>query len=465
MKLYNSMTRQKELFVPIEPGKVKMYVCGPTVYNFFHIGNARPFLIFDAFRRYLEYRGYEVTYIQNFTDVDDKIIKKANEEAVESTSISEKYIDEYFKDADALGIKRATHHPKVTETMDDIISYIDTLVKNGFAYEIDGNVYFAVSEFEGYGKLSKQSIDDLEAGARIDVSEEKRNPMDFALWKRKKEGEPAWSSPWGEGRPGWHIECSVMSTKYLGETIDIHAGGQDLIFPHHENEIAQSEAKTGKPYVNYWLHNGYINIENQKMSKSLNNFFTTREILDEFDADVVRFFMLSVHYRNPINFSRDLMESAKNGLDRLYTLRDHLNYLLEHAPQRPMTVEEELTTGKLLDYKEKFILSMDDDFNTADGISSIFELTRFINSEITESASKILIQFAKSLFEELTGVLGIVQRQKGTLDEEIEQLIEQRQQARKDKDYALADEIRNKLKAEGIILEDTPQGVKWHRES
>ncbi|GAU79711.1 cysteine--tRNA ligase [Fusibacter sp. 3D3] len=464
MKLYNTMTKQKDEFIPIEPGKVRMYVCGPTVYNFFHIGNARPFLMFDAFRRYLEYRGFEVTYVQNFTDVDDKIIKKANEDAVESTEISELYIAEYFKDADALGINRATYHPKVTETMDEIIDYIKDLEANGFAYEIDGNVYFAVSSFKAYGKLSRQALEDLEAGARIDISEEKRNPMDFALWKKKKEGEPAWKSPWGDGRPGWHIECSVMSTKYLGETIDIHAGGQDLIFPHHENEIAQSEAKTGKKYVNYWMHNGYINIENQKMSKSLNNFFTTREILEAFDADVVRFFMLSAHYRNPINFSRTLLDSAKNGLERLYNLRDNLEYLIENSSAVELR-DEELETLKVVEsYKDKFIEAMDDDFNTADGISAIFELTRYLNTEATATSSKEFLTQSKMLFEELTNVLGIVQKEKESIDDQIEALIEKRQLARKNKDFALSDQIRDELKQQGIILEDTPQGVKWHRE-
>ncbi|MBF4695869.1 cysteine--tRNA ligase [Fusibacter ferrireducens] len=465
MKLYNTMTKQKDEFIPIEPGKVRMYVCGPTVYNFFHIGNARPFLMFDAFRRYLEYRGYEVTYVQNFTDVDDKIIKKANEDSVSSLDVSELYIAEYFKDADALGIHRATHHPKVTETMDEIISFIKDLEDKGFAYEIDGNVYFAVSSFKPYGKLSRQSLEDLEAGARIDISEEKRNPMDFALWKKKKEGEPAWMSPWGEGRPGWHIECSVMSTKYLGETIDIHAGGQDLIFPHHENEIAQSEAKTGKRYVNYWMHNGYINIENQKMSKSLNNFFTTREILESFDPDVVRFFMLSAHYRNPINFSRTLLESAKNGLDRLYTLRNNLEYLIENASTVELKTDEAEILKVVTSYKDKFIEVMDDDFNSADGISVIFELTRYLNTVATPNASKDFLVKSKALFEELTNVLGIVQKERASIDDQIEALIEKRQNARKNKDFALADQIRDELKQQGIILEDTPQGVKWHREA
>lgn len=465
MKIYNSMTKKKEEFITIEPGKVKMYVCGPTVYNFFHIGNARPFLMFDAFRRYLEYRGYEVVYVQNFTDVDDKIIKKANEEAVESIQISERYIDEYYKDADALGIKRASHHPKVTETIDEIIDYVKALIEGGFAYEIDGNVYFSVEQYSEYGKLSKQSIEDLELGSRVDVSEEKKKPMDFALWKKKKEGEPAWESPWGEGRPGWHIECSVMCTKYLGETIDIHAGGQDLIFPHHENEIAQSEAKSGKKYVNYWMHNGYINIENQKMSKSLNNFFTTREILELFDSEVVRFFMLSAHYRSPINFSRELMESAKNGLERLYTAKENLNYLISVAQNEEINEAENKLINALEDYRVKFIEAMDDDFNTADGVSVIFELARWMNTEASDKASKAFLERIKALFEELTGVLGIVQRQKESLDEMVEKMIEDRQNARKNKNFPEADRIRDELKSKGIILEDTPQGVKWRKET
>jgi cysteinyl-tRNA synthetase len=463
MKIYNSLTRQKETFKTVEPGKVKMYVCGPTVYNYFHIGNARPFLVFDAFRRYLMFRGYEVTFVQNFTDVDDKIIKKANEEHVHSSEISEKYIDAYFEDADRLGIARADFHPKVTETIPDIIAFIQTLIEKGNAYAIDGNVYFAVDSFSQYGKLSKQSIDDLEVGARIDVSEEKRNPLDFALWKKAKPGEPSWNSPWGQGRPGWHIECSVMSTSILGETIDIHAGGQDLMFPHHENEIAQSEAKTGKTYVNYWMHNGYINIDNQKMSKSLNNFFTTREILDSFEPEVVRFFMLQAHYRSPVNFSKELMEAAKNGLDRLYNVKENLVFSIEHAPNKQLTAEENAMLESLGRYKTRFIEVMDDDFNTADGIAVIFEMAREINIDVTLQSSNVFLGSALDAFLELTEVLGILKRENATLDSDVEALIAERQQARKDKNFKRADEIRDQLKAEGIILEDTPQGIKWHR--
>lgn len=460
MKIYNSQSREKEEFIPIEPGKVKMYVCGPTVYNFFHIGNARPFLVFDAFRRYLEYRGYEVTYVQNFTDVDDKIIAKANEENVDSNVISEKYIQAYYEDADALGICRATHHPKVTENIDEIIAYIETLIEKSHAYAVDGHVYFSVNSFEEYGKLSGQNLDELVSGARIEVCDAKKNPLDFVLWKPKKEGEPAWKSPWGEGRPGWHIECSVMSTGIMGETIDIHAGGQDLIFPHHENEVAQSEAYSGKKYVNYWMHNGYINIENKKMSKSLNNFFTTREILDQFDSEVVRFFMLSAHYRTPINFSRDLMDAAKNGLDRLYNAQNQMNHLLSSA--RDGESDEEVLQA-LKDYKHKFTAVMDDDFNTADGIATIFEMVRYLNTQLNEKSTKLTVQNALDVFVELTGVLGIVQKQTDSLAQEVEQLIEERQNARKNKDFAKSDAIRDILKEMGIVLEDTPQGVKWHK--
>ncbi len=460
MKIYNSQSKMKEAFIPIEPGKVKMYVCGPTVYNFFHIGNARPFLVFDAFRKYLEYRGYEVTYVQNFTDVDDKIITKAEVEKVDSHEISERYIRAYFEDADRLGIGRASHHPKVTEYIDQIIDFVNVLIEKGHAYASKGSVYFSVDSFEGYGKLSKQSTDDLELGARIDVSEDKKNPLDFVLWKAKKPGEPYWSSPWGDGRPGWHIECSVMCTCLLGESIDIHAGGQDLIFPHHENEIAQSEAYTNKPYVKYWMHNGYINIENQKMSKSLNNFFTTREILESFEPEVIRFFMLSAHYRTPVNFSRTLIEASKNGLERLINGRNQLNYLLNHAPEGPI-----LTSMKesLEAFRTKFIQAMDDDFNTADGIAVIFELVRYTNSNFDVSVSKETIAFALELLTELTGVLGIMKLKSDQLDADIEAMIAERQEARKNKDFAKSDTIRDALKAQGIVLEDTAEGVKWHR--
>lgn len=463
MKLYNSLTRRKDEFVPIEPGKVRMYVCGPTVYNYFHIGNARPFLIFDTLRRYLEYRGYDVKYIQNFTDVDDKIIRKAKEEGLDSFVVSEKYIVEYFRDADALGIKRATVHPKVTETIPEIIAYIQTLVDLGNAYVADGDVYYATASFKNYGKLSRQSLDDLEAGSRIEINEQKQNPMDFVLWKSKKPGEPSWPSPWGEGRPGWHIECSVMSTKYLGETIDIHAGGQDLIFPHHENEIAQSEAYSGKPFAHYWLHNGYINIDNEKMSKSKGNFFTVRDILKQYDPEVLRFFILSAHYRNPINFSEELILQAGNGLERLYNAKENLNHTIENASNIKLTVMEIEKLSNLRHHKEHFLEVMDDDLNTADAISTIFELIREINSNLEETSSKEFASNALSLLMELAGVLGILSKEKGGLDEEVEALIEKRKDARARKDFAKSDEIRDRLKEMGIVLEDTPQGVKWSK--
>lgn len=463
MKLFNTLTRKKEEFVPLIPGEVKMYVCGPTVYNYFHIGNARPFVVFDTLRRYLEYKGYNVTYVQNFTDVDDKIIKKANEEGVDSKEISERFIQEYFKDADVLGIKRATVHPRVTENIPEIIEFIKELIDKGFAYEVDGDVYYDTLKFREYGKLSKQSIEELEAGARIEVNEIKKNPMDFALWKRQKPGEPGWDSPWGKGRPGWHIECSVMATKYLGETIDIHAGGQDLIFPHHENEIAQSEAFTGKIFARYWVHNGYITINNEKMSKSKGNFFTVRDILNEFDPEVVRFFLLSAHYRNPINFSRELMQQSKNALDRLYNAKENLEHLMENAAKEKMTEEEKIIFEGLKKYKDKFIEVMDDDLNTADGIAAMFELVKEINTKVTGESSKELIKESYKLFKELANVLGILNKEKELLDDEIQKLIEERQKARKEKNYALADKIRDDLKDKGIILEDTPQGVKWKR--
>ncbi|SHH44047.1 cysteine--tRNA ligase [Tepidibacter thalassicus] len=463
MKLYNTLTRKKEEFVPLEEGKVKMYVCGPTVYNYFHIGNARPFIIFDTLRRYLEYRGYEVTYVQNFTDVDDKIINKANEEGISAEELADKYINEYFKDADALGIKRATIHPRVTENIKDIIEFIKDLENKGYAYVVDGDVYFDTKKFKSYGKLSKQSIEDLEAGARIEVNEKKKNPMDFALWKAKKEGEPGWDSPWGEGRPGWHIECSVMSNRYLGETIDIHAGGQDLTFPHHENEIAQSEARSGKVFSRYWLHNGYINVNNEKMSKSKGNFFTVRDISKQFDLEVVRFFMLSAHYKNPVNFSDEMLKQAQSGLERLYNTRGKLEFLLENLSGN-LKDEEKNILDKLSYYKQKFIESMDDDINTADAISVIFELAKFINSNVSEESSLEFSKKCYDLFIELTGVLNIVNKKREeNLDEEIQKLIDERTKAKKEKNYQLADEIRQRLLDMGIVLEDTRQGTKWRR--
>lgn len=460
MRIYNTITREKEEFKTIEPGKVKMYVCGPTVYNYFHIGNARPFLIFDAFRNYLVYRGYDVTYVQNFTDVNDKIDTKALEENSDAMSIAQQFIDEYFKDADALGVTRADVYPKVSENIGNIIKMIKVLIKKGFAYEVEGDVYFDMKAFKDYGKLSGQNIDDLEAGARVVVSEIKKNPMDFALWKVKKDNQIAWNSPWGEGRPGWHIECSAMINKHLGETIDIHAGGKDLVFPHHENEVAQSEAYTGKTLSHYWMHNGYINIDNKKMSKSEGNFFTVREILEQYDAEVVRFFLLSVHYRHPVNFSRDLVESAASGLDRIYTARDNMMHVLKTAVEG-ITSEEQTILDGYQKHKEKFIESLDDDFNTADGIAAIFELVRDINTDLKETSSRTFILGASDLLKELTEVLGIMKNENDVLADDLKALIEERQTARKNKDFAKSDELRDVLLEKGIIVEDTPTGVKW----
>ncbi|WP_089282891.1 cysteine--tRNA ligase [Anaerovirgula multivorans] len=463
MKLYNTLTRKKEKFIPITPGEIKMYACGPTVYNYFHIGNARTFMVFDAMRRYFEYRGYKVTFVQNFTDIDDKIINRAKEENVTALQISEKYIEEYFKDAGSLGIRRADIHPKVTDNVKEIITFIEALIEKGFAYEIVGDVYFDVSRFKDYGKLKKQSLEELQAGARVEVNEHKKNPLDFALWKAAKPDEPSWESPWGLGRPGWHIECSAMAQKYLGETIDIHGGGGDLVFPHHENEIAQSEACTGKPFANYWLHVGYLNIDNKKMSKSLNNFFTPREIAEEFDLESLRFFMLSAHYRNPLNFSREVLSAAANALERLYNAKNNLQYLLENAEEKDLTAEENNLQKQLLSYRGKFVSVMDDDFNTADGIAIIFDLIRAINTYVLSDASKELVKTALDLLLETTGVLGLLAKEEEALNQEVEALIEKRQQARKDKNYQLADEIRDQLKEKGVILEDTSQGVKWRR--
>lgn len=461
MKLYNSLTRKKEEFVPLKEGEVKMYVCGPTVYNYFHVGNARPFMMFDILRRYMEYKGLKVTYVQNFTDVDDKIINRANEEGVSSLEISEKYIEEYFKDADALGIRRATIHPKVTETMDDIIAFISVLIEKGFAYEVDGDVYFDTKRFNEYGKLSKQSIDDLVSGARIEVNEQKKNAVDFALWKKQKPGEPYWESPWGQGRPGWHIECSVMSTKYLGETIDIHAGGQDLIFPHHENEIAQSEAYSGKQYVNYWVHNGYINIDNEKMSKSKGNFFTVRDILAKYDPEVIRFFMIQAQYRSPINFSQELIEAAQNGLERLYNAKENLEHLIENTVRLEMNDDEKKIFDNFDDYRVKYIEAMDDDLNTADAVAAIFELVKAFNTNLNGDSSKEILKKSMDLMMELAGVMGILSKEKDVINDDIEALIQERTQARQNKDWATADRIRDELAARGIVLEDTPQGIKW----
>ena len=463
MKVFNTMTRKKEELIPLNPGEIKMYSCGPTVYNYFHIGNARPFIIFDILRRYLEYRGYKVTFVQNFTDVDDKIIKKAKEENKTEKEIADIYIGEYMKDAEGLIIRKADYHPRVTEHIPEIINLIKRIEDNGLTYTVNGNVYYNTKKFSDYGKLSKQNIDELEAGARVDVGDEKQNPMDFVLWKSQKPGEPAWESPWGLGRPGWHIECSAMSMKYLGETMDIHSGGQDLIFPHHENEIAQSEGATGKPFANYWMHNGFINIDNEKMSKSLGNFFTVREISRQYDLEVVRFFMISSHYRSPINFSKELLDSIKNSLERLYIAKKNLLYLLEKAQDEDGNEEEKNLRIKLLKHKDRFIEAMDDDLNTADAVSSIFDLVRDINSEINGNTSKETVLYAYNLYMELASVLGLLNKEEEGIDDNIEILIAERQKAREEKNWALADKIREDLNSKGIILEDTPSGVKWRR--
>jgi cysteinyl-tRNA synthetase len=464
MRVYNTLTRQKEEFIPIIPGEVKMYVCGPTVYNFFHIGNGRTFIVFDTIRRYLEYRGYKVTFIQNFTDIDDKMINKANKEGITVKELGDKYIKEYYQDADALRIERATTNPRATDYIEDIIKFVEELIDAGFAYEVDGDVYYSTKKFNDYGKLVGQNLDDLQAGARISVDERKKDPMDFAVWKAQKPNEPAWESPWGYGRPGWHIECSCMAKRLLGDTIDIHAGGMDLKFPHHENEIAQSEAVTGKPFANYWLHSAFVNVDNKKMSKSLNNFFTAREILEEYDADAIRFLMLSGHYRIQINFTKELLDSSKASIERLYNCVNNLENLKDEVSRKAMD-DEEVNYLKSLDiYKEKFIEKMDDDFNTADAISVLFDLTKNINNNVNINSSAELCEKANDLIRELGNPLGILQSSmKKDLEAEIQELIDKRQQARKNKDFALADKIRDDLKNRNIILEDTPQGVRWKK--
>ncbi len=463
MKIYNTMTRKKEDFVPINEGEARIYACGPTVYNYIHIGNARPICVFDVLRRYMEYKGLKVNYIQNFTDIDDKIINKANEEGVDYLKVAEKYINEYKKDAAGLNIKEATVHPKATENIKEIIDMVSTLIDKGNAYLVsNGDVYFSTKSFEGYGKLSHQPLEDLEAGARISIGELKKDPMDFAVWKAAKEGEPYFESPWGKGRPGWHIECSAMARRYLGETIDIHCGGQDLIFPHHENEIAQSECCTGLCFANYWMHNGYINIDDKKMSKSLGNFFTVRDVAKEYGYEPIRFLMISSHYRSPINYSRKIIEQCIASLDRLYTCRNNLDFILENASGETSNKEIRVK-GILVRNKINFIKAMDDDLNTADAIAALFDLTRDINSNINSQSSKELVMYAANLFDELASILGLVyNREKESLDEEIEKLIEKRQEARANRDFATADKIRDELKSRNIILEDTAQGVKWH---
>jgi cysteinyl-tRNA synthetase len=442
---------------------VNMYVCGPTVYNFIHIGNARAFIVFDTVRRYLEYKGYKVNYVQNFTDIDDKLIKRSHEENTTVKELADRYIEEYFKDADSLGIKRATVHPRATENIDDIINFVKKLIDKGFAYVLNGDVYYDTTKFKEYGKLSHKNIDELKAGARIEVNEDKKNPTDFVLWKAAKEGEPSWDSPWGKGRPGWHIECSTMSTKYLGKTLDIHAGGPDLIFPHHENEIAQSEAANDAEFARFWMHIGYLNINNEKMSKSKNNFFTVRDITSQYDPEVLRFFMLTSHYRNPINFSHDLLEQSKNGFLRLSNTVDNLRHLLDVALDRELSDEEKSYKEKYDEYKRRFEEAMDDDFNTADAISVIFEMVRDINTNIDGNSPKELIEYILDIFLKLSSVLGISYKNRELLDDEIKKLIEKREEARKAKNWAEADKIRDELKKQGIALEDTPSGVRWKR--
>ena len=469
MKIFNTLSRQKEEFIPLEEGKVSMYVCGPTVYNLIHIGNARPMIVFDTARRYMEHKGYAVNYVSNFTDVDDKIIKKANEEGVDPCVISERYIEECKKDMQALNVKPATTHPKATEEIGGMIEMIQSLIDKDHAYVAkDGTVYFKTRSFKQYGKLSHKNLDDLRSGGRsllVSGEEQKQDPLDFVLWKPKKEGEPYWESPWCEGRPGWHIECSVMSKRYLGDEIDIHAGGEDLIFPHHENEIAQSEAANDKEFAKYWMHNGFLNIDNKKMSKSEGNFFTVRDISEKYDLQVLRFFMLSAHYRSPLNFSAELMEAAKNGLDRIVTSVANLNYLLKNAAAGEMSEEEQKLAEEAKAYIAQFDAAMDDDFNTADAISAIFDLVKFANTHVSENAGRAFVQAVKDEIVLVSDICGlIVDKQEEILDAQIEELIRERQEARKAKNFARADEIRDTLAAQGIILEDTREGVKWKRE-
>ncbi len=466
MRIFNTLTREKEELIPIKEGEFKIYACGPTVYNFIHIGNARPLCVFDVMRRYLEYRGNKVNFVQNFTDIDDKIIRRANEEGVTFKDISEKYIEEFWTDAKGMNIREATTHPKATENIGEIIDIVSGLIEKGYAYEVNGDVYFSTKKFDEYGKLSHQPLEDLEAGARINVGEVKREPMDFALWKSAKPGEPYWESPWGHGRPGWHIECSAMVRRYLGETIDIHCGGQDLIFPHHENEIAQSECCNGKPFAKYWMHNGFITVDKVKMSKSLGNFFTVRDVAQQYGYEPIRYLMISCQYRSPINYSFDAIEQCKASLERLYTCRNNLDFALKNAKDEAGERDAEikaLIDGK----KDKFIEAMEDDLNTGEALGAIFELVRDINSNVNEGVqSKEIVEYAIKVFDELMNVLGLLYNRNAddkNLDDEIEALIAQRNEARKNKNWAEADRIRDELKAQGIVLEDTPQGVKWHR--
>lgn len=467
MKIYNTLTKRKEEFIPLEEGKVKMYVCGPTVYNFIHIGNARPMIVFDTVRRYMEYKGYEVNYVSNFTDVDDKIIAKAVEEGVSADEISSRYIKECKKDMADMNVKEATTHPLATQEIDGMIDMIQTLIDKGFAYEVNGTVYFRVKNFKEYGKLSHKNLEDLQSGFRalqVSGEDQKEDPLDFVLWKPKKEGEPFWVSPWSEGRPGWHIECSVMSKKYLGEEIDIHAGGEDLIFPHHENEIAQSECCNGKQFARYWMHNAFLNIDNRKMSKSLGNFFTVREIGEKYDLQVLRFFMLNAHYRSPLNFSAELMEASKNALDRIITCVEQLKHLLETAPKTEMTETEQKLKEEAQGFVKKYEEAMEDDFNTADAIAAIFELVKFANTKADGESTEAFVMYLLDTIVHLSDVMGLlVNKEAEVLDEDIERLIAERQAARKEKNFKRADEIRDELAAMGIILKDTREGVQWKR--
>ena len=467
IRIYNTLSKKKEDFIPLEEGKVRMYVCGPTVYNFIHIGNARPMIVFDTVRRYLEHKGYEVNFVSNFTDVDDKIIKKANEEGVSAEEISRRYIAECKKDMEGMNIMPATTHPLATQEIGGMIDMISELIDKGDAYAVNGTVYFRTRQFKDYGKLSHKNLDDLQAGNRsllVSGEDEKEDPLDFVLWKPKKEGEPYWKSPWGDGRPGWHIECSVMSKKYLGEQIDIHGGGEDLIFPHHENEIAQSESCSGKEFARYWMHNAFLNIDNRKMSKSLGNFFTVREISEKYDLQVLRFFMLNAHYRSPLNFSAELMESSKNALERIQTAVDNLKFLAEHASAQEMTPEETAKAEEAAKYEKAFDDSMDDDFNTADAIAAIFDLVKFANTTADEKSSKAYAETLREKIQGLCDIMGLItEKKEELLDEDIEKLIEERQAARKAKNFARADEIRAELLEKGIVLEDTREGVKWKR--
>ncbi len=464
MKIFNTLTRQKEELIPIEPGRLRIYACGPTVYNYIHIGNARPLCVFDVLRRYLEWRGWQVDFVQNFTDIDDKLIRRAREENTTVQALAEKYIDEFWTDAKGLNVREATHHPKATENIDEILDLIGQLVEKGCAYPAGGDVYFRAHAFSQYGKLSHQPLEELEAGARVEIGEQKESPADFALWKAAKEGEPCWDSPWGKGRPGWHIECSAMARRYLGNTIDIHCGGQDLIFPHHENEIAQSECANGCDFAHYWMHNGYINVDNRKMSKSLGNFFTVRDVAAQVGYEPIRYLMISSHYRSPINYSADILEQGVRALERLYNCREGIDFAQRGAAADWLDGERE-SFDAMQGRRQQFIEAMEDDLNTADALAAVFELVRQINTALAQSPSAPMCESMRGLFDELCGVLGLLYVEKdASLDDEIEKLIAQRTAARKNRDFAEADRIRDELKARGIVLEDTPQGVKWHRE-